>query len=131
MTSPLIKTRLQHGFSLIEMMVAVAILAILAAIAAPQMQAHITGNRVTAATNELLGALAQSRSEAIRFGQQRVVDPAAVLAPRIGDVNLAAEMVNVTFNPNGTTNDAGQIVISNADRTRTIIILGSGKAYLN
>jgi len=126
-----LKTRMQKGFSLVEMMVAVAVLAILAAIAAPQMQNQITGNRVTAATNELLAALAQTRSDAIRSSQARTVDPAVVLAARLGNVNMNADMANITFNANGTTNDTGQIVLSNAARTRTITVLGSGKAFLN
>lgn len=131
MSLPNLKTLLQQGFSLVEMMVAVAVLVILAAIAAPQMQDQITGNRVTAATNELLAALAQTRSEAVRSSQARAVDPAEVLAARMGDVEMDAEMENITFNANGTTNDTGQIVISNAARTRTITVLGSGKAFLN
>lgn len=131
MSIPYLKTRLQQGFSLVEMMVAVAVLAILAAIAAPQMQDQITGNRVTAATNELLAALAQTRSDAIRSSQARAVDPAVVLAARLGNVTMNADMANITFNANGTTNDTGQIVLSNSARTRTIIVLGSGKAYLN
>jgi len=126
-----LKTRMQKGFSLVEMMVAVAVLAILAAVAAPQMQNQITGNRVTAATNELLAALAQTRSDAIRSSQARTVDPAVVLAARLGNVNMNADMANITFNANGTTNDTGQIVLSNAVRTRTITVLGSGKAFLN
>ncbi|MCA1938750.1 MAG: prepilin-type N-terminal cleavage/methylation domain-containing protein [Dechloromonas sp.] len=128
---PYPKTRLQQGFSLVEMMVAVAVLVILAAVAAPQMQNQITGNRVTAATNELLAALAQTRSDAIRSSQARTVDPAVVLAARLGNVTINADMANITFNANGTTNDTGQIVLSNAVRTRTITVLGSGKAFLN
>lgn len=127
-------TRSSHGFSLVEMMVAIAVLAILVAIAAPQMQNQITGNQVTAATNDLLGSLAQARSDAIRFNQQQSVAPNTLLADRLGDVTLAASdgnlLAGVTFNNNGTTNDAGTITISNTSRTRTIRILGSGKAYL-
>ena len=54
------------GISLIELLVAVAIVAILLAIAFPNFEGSMRRNRLATTTNELLGSVALARSEAIR-----------------------------------------------------------------
>ncbi len=54
------------GFTMVEMMVVVAILAIVAAIAFPSFEATLRSNRVATTTNELLASFALARSEALR-----------------------------------------------------------------
>jgi type IV fimbrial biogenesis protein FimT len=54
------------GFTLVELMVTVAIAAILLAVALPSFQGALRSNRVATATNEALASLALARSEAIR-----------------------------------------------------------------
>lgn len=61
--------RLLKGFTLIEMMVTVAILAIILGIGVPSFQTLIERNRVSSAGNKLFTALTTARSEAIRRGQ--------------------------------------------------------------
>ena len=56
----------QQGFSLIELMVTVAIVAILVAIGLPSFQSSLRSNRVATSTNELLASFALARSEAVR-----------------------------------------------------------------
>ena len=59
----------QAGFSLLELMVTVAILAILAALAMPGFQQSMRSNRVATSTNEVLASLSLARTEAIKgFG---------------------------------------------------------------
>lgn len=59
------KTRL-IGFTLIEMMVTIAVLGILVAIALPGFRAFVIDSRMTAQANEFLAALTFARSEAIK-----------------------------------------------------------------
>ncbi|MBI3560302.1 MAG: GspH/FimT family pseudopilin [Gammaproteobacteria bacterium] len=53
------------GFTLVELMVTLAVFAILVAIAAPNVTTTISANRVTDQVNNLLGVLNYARNEAI------------------------------------------------------------------
>ncbi len=59
-------SRRSNGFTLVELMITVAVVAILSAIAYPSFQSTIRSNRVTAGHNELLGLVNLARSEAVR-----------------------------------------------------------------
>ena len=56
----------QTGFTLVELMITIAVAAVLLAIALPSFQQSLRSNRVATATNEMIGALSLARSEAIR-----------------------------------------------------------------
>jgi type IV fimbrial biogenesis protein FimT len=58
--------RYANGFTLVELMVTVAIVAILLAVALPSFQSSFRSNRVATTTNELLASLSLARSEALR-----------------------------------------------------------------
>ena len=65
------------GFTLIELMITVAIAAIVMAIGIPSFRETINQNRLTTATNELVGALNLARSEAIKRGVRVTLCPSS------------------------------------------------------
>ncbi len=60
---------IQRAFSLIELMIALAVLAILLGLAAPAFQEMVLNHRQTSQLNQLIGSLALARAEAIKRRQ--------------------------------------------------------------
>ncbi len=59
-------TKIQSGFTLIELMVALAVLGILLTVGLPSFQTMIVQQRLSSATNEVLSGIALTRSEAVK-----------------------------------------------------------------
>lgn len=69
------KTRRQQGFSLIELMVVLVLVAILAGLGMPSLRASIDRNAVSAEALRIVKLLNFARSEAVTKDQNIVIDP--------------------------------------------------------
>lgn len=121
------------GFSLLELMMTVAILSVIAAFAVPSFQTLIMLSRLSSEANELVAALGQARSEAIRMNRRTVLCRATLSGGQVstadgcsaGDGAWQGWMVfidadsNGAFNPDTGTNPDEVVVrthVFNGDR---------------
>lgn len=65
------------GFTLVELMVTIAVAAVILAMAVPSFTRLLANSRQTSATNSLLNALEYARNSALRGGQSVMVCPIA------------------------------------------------------
>ena len=99
----------QSGFTMVELMVTIAIVAILAALALPSFQQSLRSNRVATATNEMIGALSLARGEAIRNNGGGAVCP-STNGTACGGAWSDGWLVWADTNGNGALN-AGEAVL--------------------
>lgn len=59
-----------RGFTLIELMVTIAVAALVLTIAVPSFESAINNGRLSSAANEMIGALQSARAEAIRHNKR-------------------------------------------------------------
>ena len=75
----------QPGFTLIELMITLAIAVILITLAVPSLRAFILNNRITTQANSLLADLGFARSEAAKLGLRVVLCTSSDQATCTGD----------------------------------------------
>ena len=79
------------GFTLIELVVTLVIIAVTSAIALPAFTGLIRSNRVTGQTNEMIASLALARTEAIRSNSPLLGNRDVVLCPSDDGLACAAD----------------------------------------
>ena len=100
-----------YGFTLIELMITLAIVAIVLAVGVPSFQEMMRNNRATANTNDFLGSLYLARSEAIKRGTgSRVVLCPGTQAGCSGSAWGSGWIVFVDANDNGGWDTGEQIL---------------------
>lgn len=70
-------TAKHSGFTLVELLVAITVLAILVGWAIPSFSALLGENRLVASSNQLVGLINHARAEALRRGERVWVSPLA------------------------------------------------------
>lgn len=104
--------KLHQGFTLIEAMIVVAIIAIITSIAAPRFQSSIETRRLNAQAKDLILVLNTARSQALTLRQEALVNVNSLESDTNLEFNWISENDNkivedttqftITFLPNGT-----------------------------
>lgn len=137
-----------RGFSLLEMVIVVVVLAIITAIAQPRYAAAVSRYRASAAAQRIAADLSLAQAKARYLSTSRVVvftvatstyqltgeadlsHPASTYTITLSDKPYKATLVSVnfagaaqvTFNGYGVPNSGGTIVVSAGNATNTITI---------
>ncbi|WP_262499064.1 GspH/FimT family pseudopilin [Pseudomonas sp. WS 5011] len=144
----------RNGFSLTELMIVIAIIAIMAAIGTPGFRSMMLDNRLNSTTNSLLGTLQFARSEAV-MQRSSITTCAAnasnnacanstnwsngalvmrgntllrIIPPASAGVTITASRNNVEYNADGTTSAATITTSDSRPQSRQITVNAIGQA---
>jgi type IV fimbrial biogenesis protein FimT len=151
------KSTFIHGFTLMELMVTLAVMGGVLSIAAPSLQSMMSNNRLTTQANSLVGALNIARSESVKRNQSVVVQKenagttwadgwfvwvsdASIGKPTIRkQAAITSNSINfkflynrnfITYKPDGTADNNGSFFIcspASEAKFRRIIIARAGR----
>jgi prepilin-type N-terminal cleavage/methylation domain-containing protein len=135
----------RRGFSLAEILVAIGIFAILAAIAAPQFVAFRPKNRLNGAARQIYSELMWARSKAVNDNSSYVVTfptnqtmqiagsttKTVNIQTEYSDVTLTSTASTITFFSRGTTDVAPTITLTNSGGTKSVTIRITGTASIS
>lgn len=119
-----------RGFTLVELMVTIAVLVVVLGIAAPSLQGVINRNRVTSVANEVVAALNTARMEAVRRNR------AAKLCPSVDGASCSGSdwgrlIIFIDENGDGNVGGTEEVVRDLAFNARGISITASTNVSTN
>ncbi|GHB98293.1 GspH/FimT family pseudopilin [Thermomonas carbonis] len=142
---------LPQGFTLVELLVAVAVMGVLAVVAAPSMTALVNTYRVSSTAGELTAALQIARSEAVRRNARVSVcgnaactstdwseivvvhsaptadDPAVIRSTGASSgVSVTGPANGIVFRPSGVINAQACVPLSNSYSQYAVTVMVSG-----
>jgi len=98
----------QRGFTLLEVMVVVALVAVVVAIASPDWRAFVSNRRTAGASRELYNALQHTRMKAIKEGQTITViyydEGGDAVTQANDDTPLSFETASISWDEDGDGN---------------------------
>lgn len=143
------RPRESAGFTIIELMVVVVVVAIFAAVALPNFSTAIRNSRLQASSNELASLIQYARSTAVQNNQSMALcvsegvwsvhkacsdsNPLRSFEPPTG-VTVQSSVNSLTFNSNGTATGAADLISCHGDDHATGIkvkVEASGLVRIN
>lgn len=107
------------GLTLVELMIGIALLAVLMALAVPSFRAQIAGSQLTSGSEALMGSLMQARAQAIRLGRRVTVCRSANLQQCDTDTSRGWEAGWLTFIDTDRTSASKEAELSATDTLLT------------
>ena len=134
-----------RGFSLGEILVAVGVFSILAAIAVPQFNAFRPKNRLNGAARQIYSQLTWARAKAVNDNSAYVVTfptnqtmlitgtttKTVNIQTEYIDVTLSSSASTITFSSRGTANVAPTITLTNSAGSKTVTLRITGAASIS
>ncbi len=135
----------RRGFSLVEILVAVSVFSILAAVAVPQFVAFRPKSRLNGAARQIYSELMWARSKAVDENSAFVVTfptnqtmqiagsttKTANIQSEYSDVTLTSSASTITFTSRGTASVAPTITLTNGAGTKTVTVRITGTVSIS
>ncbi len=133
------RTKKNHGFTLIELMVTIAVMSIIAMMAAPAMRDLVAKQRLNTTTRELVSTFNVARSQAALLRREVTLTlnsdnnntETEIYWNPTANSTLTSTTTSVVFNTDGTVKDMASntnfiICNSEAKKSKTIILAKTG-----
>ncbi|MFK7795146.1 MAG: GspH/FimT family pseudopilin [Gammaproteobacteria bacterium] len=111
MNSIALKHKYLNGFTIVELMLSLAVAAVILTIGVPSFQGLIERNQLTSGINQIISSMSLARSEAIKRNQRVSICPSSDGATCLGNQYENGWIVFVDRNSNGSRQAADEELI--------------------